>query len=84
MNMPPNDTQIASTNSIPKIWPFSTLMKHNPIMGVFLVAALITIAVLLVKLWSLANGGMLILAGSCIASFVFILVGAFNPRRAKG
>lgn len=82
--MPSNYSQTAGANSVPKIWPFPTLMKHNPVMAVFLVAVLITIAVLLVKLWSLANGGMLILAGACTASFVFILVGAFYPRRAKG
>jgi hypothetical protein len=52
-------------------------------MAVLLVGALLAIAVLLVKMWSLAHGGMVIMAAAITVSYVFILVGALYPRRAK-
>lgn len=83
MNTPPNDSQAVEATLVPKVWPLPNLMKRNPVMAVLLVAGLITIAVLLVKMWSLANGGMMILAGAITVSFIFILLGALRPRRAK-
>ena len=83
MNIPPNGSQDLESTPVPKIWPLPRLMKRNPVKAVSLVVALIAIAVLLVKMWSLANGGMMILAGALTFSFVFILLGALRPRRAN-
>ncbi|MFF5794736.1 hypothetical protein ACFY5D_22050 [Paeniglutamicibacter sp. NPDC012692] len=83
MNIHPNGSQTGEATSVPKVWPLPRLMKRNPVMAVLLVAALIAIAVLLVKMWSLANGGMMILAGAITVSFVFILLGALRPRRVN-
>ncbi|GAA2970098.1 hypothetical protein [Glutamicibacter sp. BW77] len=82
MNIPPNGSQDPEPTSVPKVWPLPRLMKRNPVKAVSLVVALLVIAVLLVKMWLLANGGMMILAGVITVSFVFILLGALRPRRA--
>lgn len=78
-----NDSQTFKTTAAPKICPLPNLMKRNPVIAGSLLGALLIIAGLLVKMWSLANGGMLIQAGAITISFVFILVGAVRPRRAK-
>lgn len=83
MNIPPNDSPAVRATSVPKIWPLPNLLERKPVMAVLLVGALLAIAVLLVKMWSLAHGGMVIMAAAITVSYVFILVGALYPRRAK-